>query len=175
MHSLISLYLPSGKKLFCAFPDSKKAFDTVWKIGLWQKLIKNKISGKMFRVILNLYTDIKSCVKNGDLHSNFFACETGVRQAKSYPPFYLPCTFMYLNDLEEYLRENSVNRLEFLNENCIQHIGMYLKLFLLLYADDTFILAESDEDLKAALNIFEEYCSEWKPSINVSKTKIVVF
>ena len=52
---------------------------------------------------------------------------------------------------------------------------MYLKLFLLLYADDTVIFAESPEDLQAALNIFEEYCSEWKLSINVSKTKIVVF
>jgi hypothetical protein len=91
MHSLISLYLSSGKKLFCAFVDFKKAFDTVWRIGLWQKLIKNKIGGEMFRVILNLYTDIKSCVTNGDLHSNFFTCETGVRQAKSYLPFYLPC------------------------------------------------------------------------------------
>jgi hypothetical protein len=79
------------KKLCCAFVDFKKAFDTVWRIGLWQKLIKNKIGGKMFRVILNFYTDIKSCVKNGDLHSNFFACETGVRQAKSYLPFYFPC------------------------------------------------------------------------------------
>ena len=82
---------------------------------------------------------------------------------------------MYLNDLEEYLSENSVNHLEFLNENCIQHIGMYLKLFLLLYADDTVIFAESAEDLQAALNIFEEYCSKWKLSINVSKTKILVF
>ena len=82
---------------------------------------------------------------------------------------------MYLSDLEEYLSENYANHLEFLNENCIQHIGMYLKLFRLLYADDTFILAESAEDLQAALNIFEEYCSEWKLSINDSKTKIVVF
>ena len=52
---------------------------------------------------------------------------------------------------------------------------MYLKLFLLYYADDTSILAESTDDLQAALNIFEEYCSEWKLSIIVSKTKIVVF
>jgi hypothetical protein len=34
MHSLISLYLSSGKKLFCAFVDFKKAIDTVWRIGL---------------------------------------------------------------------------------------------------------------------------------------------
>ena len=52
---------------------------------------------------------------------------------------------------------------------------MYLKFFLLLFADDTFILAESAEDLQAALNIFEDYCSEWNLSNNVSKTKIVVF
>ena len=52
---------------------------------------------------------------------------------------------------------------------------MYFKLFRLLYADDTFIFPESAEDLQAALNIFEEYCSEWKLSNNVSKTKIVVF
>jgi hypothetical protein len=122
MHSLISLYLSSGKKLFCAFVDFKKAFDTVWGIGLWQKLIKNKIGGEKFRVIF-LYekttilvfetliesfhseqysskiliaackssVDSASCVKNGDLHSNFFTCETGVRQAKSYLPFYLLC------------------------------------------------------------------------------------
>jgi hypothetical protein len=87
-----------------------------------------------------------------------------------------PCLFaLFLNDLEEYLSENYINHLEFLNENCIQYIGMYLKLFLLLYADDTVIFAESTEDLQAALNIFEEYCSEWKLSINVSKTKIVAF
>jgi hypothetical protein len=47
MHSLISLYLSSGKQLFCAFVDLKKAFDTEWRIVLWQKLIKNKIGGKM--------------------------------------------------------------------------------------------------------------------------------
>ena len=106
------------------------------------------------------------------LYSNLFACETDVRQVEKLSLFLLA---LYLSDLEEYLSENSVNHLEFLNENCIQHIGMYLKLFLLLYADDTIIFAESAEDLQAALNIFEEYCSELKLSINVSKTKIVVF
>ena len=135
---LISLYLSSGKKQLCAFVDFKKAFDTVWKFGLWQTLIKIKICGKMFRVILNLYTYIKSCVKYGDLQSNCFPCETGVRQGAKLSP----CLFaLYLSDLEEYLSENYINHLEFLNENCIQY--MYFKLILLLYADDTVIFAES--------------------------------
>ena len=46
LHSLISIYLSYGKKLHCTFIDFKKAFDTVWRLGLWQKLIKNNISGK---------------------------------------------------------------------------------------------------------------------------------
>jgi len=142
-------------------------------------IFQNKIGGKMFRVILSFYIDIKSCVKNGDLQSNFSPGETGVRQGEKLSPFLFA---LYLNELEEYLSENSVNHLEFLNENCIQHtsiqhtsIGMYLKLFILLYADETVIFAESAEELQTALNIFEKYCSEWKLSINVSKTKIVVF
>jgi hypothetical protein len=55
----------------------------------------------------------------------------------------------------------------------MQHIGMYLKLFLLLHADDTVMFAESAEELQLPFNIFEKYCSEWKLSIHVSKTKIV--
>ena len=56
----------------------------------------------------------------------------------------------------------------------MQHIGMYLKLFLLLHADDTVMFAESAEELQLPLNSFEKYCSEWRLSIHVSKTKIVV-
>ena len=37
---------------------------------------------------------------------------------------------------------------------------MYLKLFVLLYADDTVIMAESREDLQAQLNVFGEYCKK---------------
>jgi hypothetical protein len=36
------------------------------------------------------------------------------------------------------------------------------------------MFAESAVELQLALNIFERYCSEWKFSIHVSKTKIVV-
>ena len=50
-----------------------------------------------------------------------------------------------------------------------------MKLFLLLYADDTVIFAESQQELKQILKLFEHYCNIWKLKVNVSKTKIVVF
>ena len=115
----------------------------------------------------------KSCVKNGDLQSNTdrFPCETGLRQGVKLS---LILFVLYLNDLEEYLSVNYVNHLEIMNGYCMQHIGMYLKLFLLLHADDTVIFTEQAEELQLPLNIFEKYCSEWRLYINVSKTKIVV-
>ena len=50
-----------------------------------------------------------------------------------------------------------------------------MKLFVLLYADDTVIMAESREDLQAQLNVFGEYCKKWKLKVNAEKTKIFIF
>jgi hypothetical protein len=38
----------------------------------------------------------------------------------------------------------------------VSHIGMYLKLFLILPADDIDMLAESAEELQLPLNIFQK-------------------
>ena len=48
---------------------------------------------------------------------------------------------------------------------------MFLKLYLLLCADDTVIFAESKEDLQLALNGMSDYCSLWKLKVNVLKNK----
>ena len=51
----------------------------------------------------------------------------------------------------------------------------YLKLYILMYADDTVVLAESEDETQKSLNTLHEYCEEWKPKINVTKTKIMIF
>ena len=52
---------------------------------------------------------------------------------------------------------------------------VYFKLYLLLYGDDTVILAETQEQLQAALNSMFLYCQTWKLEVNPTKTKIVIF
>lgn len=52
---------------------------------------------------------------------------------------------------------------------------MYLKLSILLYADDTVILSESESGLQHALNVFCSYCKEWQLNVNVDKTKVLIF
>ena len=88
LHVLISLYLSFGKKLYCTFVDFRKAFDSVWRTGLWRKLQKCEIKGKCFKIILNLYRNIKSCVEFNNKQSEFLPNLTGVRQGENYHRFY---------------------------------------------------------------------------------------
>ncbi len=48
-------------------------------------------------------------------------------------------------------------------------------MYLLLYADDTVIFAESPNDLQKALDSLQEYCSLNKLNVNTRKTKVLVF
>ena len=54
-------------------------------------------------------------------------------------------------------------------------VDVYLKLFSLLYADDTIILADSEKSLQIGLNAIHDYCDVWSLKVNVDKTKIVIF
>ena len=50
-----------------------------------------------------------------------------------------------------------------------------LKMFILLYADDTTICAESAVRLQQALGAMCDYCDKWSLRVNVDKTRVVVF
>ena len=59
----------------------------------------------------------------------------------------------------------------------ISTINFFFNTFflLLLYADDTIVLAECPEDLQRALDILKIYCEFWGLDINVRKTKVMIF
>ena len=61
--------------------------------------------------------------------------------------------------------------LERLNDQCLNELGIYIKVFLLLYADDTILLAESAVDLQRMLNKFDDYCLQWKLNVNLEKNQ----
>jgi hypothetical protein len=64
-----------------------------------------------------------------------------------------------------------------LSLKCLENLRLYIRvlLFVLLYADDTILLAESESDLQNSLNVFEDYRSLRKLKVNVEKTKILIF
>ena len=46
---------------------------------------------------------------------------------------------------------------------------------VLMYADDIVLLSESPIGLQNCINNLLEYCSQWKLSLNLKKTKVVIF
>ena len=170
LKSLIDISASSKKKLFCCFVDFKQAFDTVWRAGLWRKLTQHGINGKCFEFIHSMYQNIKSKVTNDEGSSQFFDCNVGVRQGENLSPFLFS---IFLNDLEWYLVSKNVSSLE-LDVNS-DDIHIFLKLLLLLYADDTIIFSNDSEQLQNAMNVFDGYCKKWHLTVNIQKTKIVIF
>ena len=77
LKTLINLAQNKRKKLFCCFIDLKRAFDTIWRDGLFHKLNMFDINGKCYKVIKNLYMSIKSCVTVNGERSMLFACGIG--------------------------------------------------------------------------------------------------
>ena len=80
-----------------------------------------------------------------------------------------------MNDLESYLTNCNLNGLQTISNEIETQLGIYLKLFVILYADDTVLMAESSADLQNRLNSFQDYCSIWKLKVNTDKSNVMVF
>ena len=81
---------------------------------------------------------------------------------------------IYLNDFNTFLSEK-YNGLSKVSNSIANELQTYLKIFCLLYADDTLVLAESAIDLQKALDGLYDYCNKWALNVNLDKTKIIVF
>ena len=109
---------------------------------------------------------------NGKL-SNVFKSEIGVRQGDNLSPLLFS---IYLSHLESFLssKYGGLAYISELTEND-DDLFEYIKMYIILYADDTVILAESPRELQMSLDAMQSYCNIWKLNINTSKTKIVIF
>ena len=54
-------------------------------------------------------------------------------------------------------------------------VEYFVRIFCLLYADDTVVLAESPTELQAAIDALHGYCQEWQLQVNITKTKVMIF
>ena len=177
LYAIIDILLAKSKRLYCAFLDYEKAFDKVDRIFLWQKLLDQKIEGKILIVIQNMYAAAKSCVMSNSVPSEFFSISIGVRQGENLSPVLFS---LFLNDMQDFLAKD-LTGLETIIGESVQanmddnYVNNLLKLFLLLYADDTIIFSETASGIQKGLSSIKNYCDNWKLKLNASKCKIVIF
>ena len=109
-----------------------------------------------------MYQNVKSQVRVNGVLSEQFDCHLGVRQGESLSPFLFS---LFVNDMEQELKDKGVNGISIDD----------LKLYLLLYADDSVIFSSTREGLQMGLDVLHDYCTKWRLTINTDKTKVMVF
>jgi len=78
---LLDKYLNSGnKRLYVCFVDFQKAFDTIIHAGIKIKLLSYNINNIFYKVLSNMYSYNKICVKVEDNLTESFSAHIGVRQ-----------------------------------------------------------------------------------------------
>ena len=180
LHTIIDIYLNKlnnrKTRLYCAFIDYQKAFDLVDRASLWSKLLLYNINGRIMKLIHNLYQNTKACIKLNNKISSSFNCNIGVRQGDNLSPLLFA---LFINDFEKELipKYKGLSCLNNLFTQVFQddELETFLKLYILLYADDTIVMADSAKELQLALDAVGSYCTQWKLKINVNKTKIIKF
>jgi hypothetical protein len=80
LKSIIDKYEIKKKKVFAAFIDLRKSFDTIWRVGLFYKLLKSHMPKKLFNIILSMYANTTTRIKFSNGFGATFTSECGVKQ-----------------------------------------------------------------------------------------------
>ena len=148
------------KGTYLAFLDVSKAYDTVWREGLWEKMRRYGVTQKFVRVCQGLYEEVEASVVLDGEQSRWFKVEKGLRQGCPLSPLLYS---IYVMGMVEELEDSGLGVKEE-EEWC----------GALLYADDIVLLAESPDELQRMLDTVGEYAEEWRFTFNAVKSKTMV-
>ena len=125
--------------------------------------MSHNINGKFYDCLVNLYTDDKTCVKVGNSITNPFTINQGVKQGCVLSPTLFN---IFLSDLQINLENTTTDPIEYAPGR---------KLGCLIWADDLLLLSESEIGLQNMLNNLKTYTENNKISVNIKKTKVMIF
>ena len=161
LQTLFEKYVKKGKKrLYVAYIDFRKFFDSINREALYYKLIKSGITGRVYEILKSAYENCCFRVKTPMGLTGSFLSTTGVKQGCVLSP---TLSNIFQNDLHQI----------FDNECFPVSLGDIV-FNSMSWADDLILVSEAKEGLQNCLNKLQMYCDKWGVSINVSKSKCMV-
>ena len=149
------------KNIYFCFIDYAKAFDCVDHNKQWKILKELGIPDHLTCLLRNLYAGQEATVRTGHGTTDWFQIRKGVHQGSILSP----CLF---NLYAEYIMRNAG-----LDESQAGIKFARRKISNLRYADDTTLMAESEEELKSFLMKVKEESEKAGLKLNIQKTKIM--
>ena len=164
LYAAIEKHLLKNTKLYVAFIDFKKAYDTVNRDILWIVLFRSGVRGKMLSMIRGIYATVQACVMSKLGLSDFFECFQGLKQGCILSPVLFS---MLINELANEILEKG--------KHGVSLGPAEIELFLLLFADDLTLLSSTVIGLQNQLNVLQEATQRLGLTVSLDKSKVVVF
>ena len=135
--------------------DAAKAFDKLWRVGLFYKLI-DYVDPVIWRILFNYYSDSFIIVCVDGLLSDPFRTSEGVKQGGILSPFLFN---FFLDDLITSCQNLGIGA----------SIGNF-NTSILAYCDDILLMASNENHMNRLLDCCCVYATEWKLEFNASKS-----
>ncbi len=156
LRTVVELRKKQGLKTVVTFLDVKKAYDTVWREGLWKKMRGYGITERLVRWCELFYKKVEAAVVTGHGRTEWFEVEGGLRQGSALSPLLYS---IFMMDLVEELEEDG-DGITVGESYC----GM------LMFADDMAMMAESDKEMDRMLETADKYSKRWRFRFNEKKS-----
>jgi len=144
LHGIIQRYLHRRKKLYVAYVDFRKAFDTVNREVLWTILEKNGIRGHMITILKSMYSSVRCRVRCAEGLTDSIECQMGLKQGCKASPG----LFLYM--VNEIAKEMNV-----CGRHGVQLMPDLTNVFMLLFADDIALISDTVPGLQNQLNVLK--------------------
>ncbi|MEW8150680.1 MAG: reverse transcriptase family protein [Candidatus Thiodiazotropha endolucinida] len=151
----------NGSKVYACYLDIRKAFDQVWHDGLFYKLANCGIDKAILKILLNLYTDMESCVRTQAQKSEWFPVLQGTRQGGVISPFLF---LIYTNELLWELDRSGYGI-------CVSN----MRCGSPAVADDMLLLSLSKFGLDQMIRICYNSSCKWRYEYQPPKCTVVVY
>ena len=158
LRTVIERAVEKQKDLYMCFIDFEKAFDTVRHEMLMERLRQIGVDAADLRVITNLYWGQRALVRIGDDRSGWTEIQRGVRQGCVLSPDLFS---LYSQAVMDELVDMEGIRIGGININNIR------------YADDTVLIADTEEKLQRLVDSLNEGCERYGLKINIGKTEVM--
>ena len=157
VNETINYYTSGGSPCWVASLDASKAFDRLWRDGLFFKLI-GIIPDVIWRALYKYYKASCGMIKIDNQLTQKFKISEGVKQGGIISPFLFN---FFINDL--------------IVEIMSLNIGAKVRLIntsMFAYCDDLILISPVPEHLRKMLKVCEIFASKWRIKFNPQKSII---
>ena len=158
--SIVQQRTSEGKLTFVAFLDLEKAYDKVWRDGLFYALWNKGIQGKMWRLMYYLNSNLSAKIRTKFGLTDAIKILESIRQGGvlSGPEF------AALIDEEEF-------DLQQLKKGVLYYDLLIASLLLM---DDILLIADSPQDLQDMLDVSYQYACRYHHEFGLSKCNVMI-